>query len=394
MRYIPCLNKPEYKHLTAEDNVEIAITSSWYKDSELWEDFNAFLNKMASLQNYICVGFAYTLSVFEGLLPKKRVEQVRTEDNFDQATFDMEYNSLFGGAYEDAYYRIDEFQKNRNIERAFIPMTDIEAVSNQGKRKKPYPLQNGEIRIISVDVALMQGSENDNTIIDICRLIPKGDFYERQFVYTESCNGQHTDAVALRIKRLYYEFDCSYVALDCQGNGLSVFDALIKNTYDGVLDIEYPMWNCCNDDKMAERGNKNALKCIYSIKATAESNHIMHTAFKTDLERKRIQLLVDDVRAKEVYSEKASFLKLQPEEQGRLLKPYLETTIFINETIALETSIVSGGFIKLSERNNKARKDRYSSRLYCNYVARLLEKKNLNKEKKKKNSILDAVIFV
>ena len=142
------------------------------------------------------------------------------------------------------------------------------------------------------------------------------------------------------------------------------------------------------------KGNKNALKCIYSIKATPELNHVMHNAFKSDLGRGKIQLLVDDVKAKELYSEKTSFLKLSPMEQGRLLKPYLETTIFINETISLEMSIISGGYIKLSERSNKARKDRYSSRLYNNYVARILEKKNLNPDKKKKRSILDAVFFM
>ena len=394
IRPIPALNKPEYKHLEVEPNVEIAITSSWYKDTELWDDFNSYLNQMTKGLEYFVCGFAYSLSVHEGLLSRKRVEQVRSEDNFDQATFDMEYNSLFGGSFEDAYYKIDEFQKNRTVERAFIPMSDLEAVNNQGKRKKQYPLQPGEIRVISADIALMQGSENDNTIIDICRLIPRGDYYERQYVYTESCNGQHTDTIALRIKRLYYEFDCSYVALDAAGSGLSIFDALVKNTYDKTLDVEYPMWNCINDDKMAERGNKNALKCIYSIKATPELNHVMHNAFKSDLGRGKIQLLVDDVKAKELYSEKTSFLKLSPVEQGRLLKPYLETTIFINETISLEMSIISGGYIKLSERSNKARKDRYSSRLYNNYVARILEKKNLNPDKKKKRSILDAVFFI
>ena len=394
IRPIPALNKPEYKHLQVEPNVEIAITSSWYKDSELWEDFNSFLNQMSKGFEYFVCGFAYSLSVHEGLLSKKRVEQVRSEDNFDQATFDMEYNSLFGGSFEDAYYKIDEFQKHRNIERAFIPMTDLEAIESIGKRKKAYPLQNGEIRIISADIALMSGNENDNTIIDICRLIPRGDYYERQYVYTESLNGQNTDVIALRIKRLYYEFECSYVSMDCAGNAVGVFDALVKNTYDKVLDIEYPMWNCINDDRMFERGNKDALKCIYSIKATPELNHIMHNAFKSDLGRGRIQLLVDDVKAKEHYSEKTAFLKMSPSEQGRLLKPYLETTIFINETISLEMSIISGGYIKLSERSSKARKDRYSSRLYNNYVARILEKKNLSPDKKKKKSILDAVFFV
>ena len=145
---------------------------------------------------------------------------------------------------------------------------------------------------------------------------------------------------------------------------------------------------------MAERGNQNALKCIYSIKATPELNHVMHNAFKNDLGRGKIHLLVDDVKAKELYSEKTSFLKMSPSEQGRLLKPYLETTIFINETISLEMSIISGGYIKLSERSSKARKDRYSSRLYNNYVGRILEKKNLSPDKKKKKSILDAVFFL
>ena len=64
-------------------------------------------------------------------------------------------------------------------------------------------------------------------------------------------------------------------------------------------------------------------------------------------------------------------------EQARLLKPYMQTTLLINEMINLEYTL-NGGYIKVHEKGN-ARKDRYSSLAYANYLADIIEKEEIKK---------------
>ena len=69
----------------------------------------------------------------------------------------------------------------------------------------------------------------------------------------------------------------------------------------------------------------------------------------------------------------------KPEELARLLKPYLQTTLLINEMINLEWSL-NGGHIKVFEKGG-SRKDRYSSCSYANYLADIIEKEEMKKRK-------------
>ena len=81
----------------------------------------------------------------------------------------------------------------------------------------------------------------------------------------------------------------------------------------------------------------------------------------------------------ELIDDNNDLLKNQ-EELAKLLKPYMQTTLLVNETINLEWSL-NGGHIKVFEKGN-ARKDRYSSCSYANYLADLIEKEEFKKKKR------------
>ncbi|MEX3625197.1 terminase large subunit domain-containing protein [Viridibacillus arvi] len=375
-RIPPYLSNPKYQHLQ-EENKEIYISSAWYKNHWIWDSFKSYLNGMMAGKDYFVAVLPWQLSVYHNLLSRKRVEQQRTEEDFDQMSWDMEYEALFVGENENAYYKLDDIQKCRTLPKPFYPPTDLEFIENKDKRKKlsNMPKQAGEIRLIGMDVALMGSNKavkNDTTQFTLMRLLPQGEEYRRDVVYMEKMEGVHSETQAIRMKQLYYDFEGDYVAMDTNGNGMSVFDNLVRILYDRDRDVEYPAWTVVNDEAMDDRKmDKNAIPIIYSIKGNPELNHKVAVGLRSAFEKKKIRLLINDIEAKEDLIERKSFLKKTTEEQVYLLKPFAQATALTNELVNLVYR-VSSGYIKIEEVGTTT-KDRYSSVGYANYVATLLE---------------------
>jgi hypothetical protein len=372
------LNKPEYAHLQ-EENIEIYISSAWYKNHWIWDKFKSFRDLMVKGESYFACALPYQLSLFHGLLSKKRAEQIRKADDFDPISWMMEYDCLFFGESENAFFKLLEIEKCRTNVKPFYPMSSLEYLQNKDKRKKSTK-QSGEIRLIGVDVAMMGGNDNDNTVFTLMRLLPNGENYIRQVPYIETMSGQHSHTQAVRLKQLYNDFEADYVVMDTAGNGLSLYDDCSKILYDEERDVEYPAWSAMNNEEMKNRAlDKNAIPIIYSIKVVrAELNHEIAVNLRSVFEKRLIKLLVNDIQGREFLEDKHGYALKTPEEQANLIKPYIQTTALVNEMVNLEYEI-RGGFVKLKEVG-KNRKDRYSSLAYANYFARQLEIKNLKKQ--------------
>ena len=101
----------------------------------------------------------------------------------------------------------------------------------------------------------------------------------------------------------------------------------------------------------------------------------------------KIHFLVDEIKAHSVLTKilgkkgkkSLEFLN-DPYYSAWFLRPYVETELCISETVNLEYKVVSGK-IKLEESVSTARKDRYSSISYGNYLASLFDSKLLKQEK-------------
>lgn len=372
----PYLQNPKYAHLT-EENKEIYISSAWYRNHWIWDSFKSYFNSMLAGKDYFVAVLPWQLSVFHKLLSRKRVEQQRQEEDFDQMSWDMEYEALFVGENENAYFKLDDVQQCRTLPKAFYPPTDREFIENRDKRNKKVsiPKQSGEIRIVSLDVALMGSSKaikNDTTQFTCMRLLPQSGEYRRDVVYMEKMEGVHSEIQAIRGKQLYYDFEADYFVIDGMGNGMSVFDNLVKVLYDKDRDVEYPAWTAMNNEAMDDRKlDKNAIPCIFVIKATPEINHKVAVGMRSAFEKRKIRLLDNDIEAKEYFIEKHNYLKKSPEEQVAMIKPFIQTTALVNELVNLSYEVRSG-YIKIKEEG-KTTKDRYSSVGYANYFASILE---------------------
>ena len=385
-KFLTSRRMPPYKDLTdAERKVEYAkepnkscfLSSAYFKDhwsfNKMLDTFKLMLDD--SKTDFVC-GFPYQLSVQEGLLFSEDVESDMLESDFNEIKWSMEMEAVWFGDEDGAFFDFDSISKNRRIKYAMLPDKLSGLLGNNQKVKIPQK-QNGEKRILSADVALMSSSKhnNDATAIFINQMLPsKGGRYTNNIVYSDSYEGLHTEDQALVIRRLYDEYLCDYIVLDCTGLGLGVYDALVRDIVDPDTGEVYPALSCCNDQEMAARcTTTGADKVIWSIKASPKLNSDCAVLLREGFRSGKIRLLMTEYDADVVMSEIKGYKSLSPSEKVKLQMPYVHTTLLINELVKLQHE-ESGGRVRVYERSGM-RKDRYSSLSYNYYVALQLESK-------------------
>lgn len=387
MRQPPFLQLEPYKsnpEKYLESNKEIYMSSAWYRSHWSYDYAKMYLAAFLQGKEYFICGLPYQLSLKEGLTDKKQIEYKMQEEGFSPSRWEMERECIFYGESDKAYFDFVDLDKARNI---VYPIYPQEVYNEIDEKKLRYPLKkssNGELRILTVDVALMNSNNtknNDATAIFVIQLIQKGNDqfkqYERNVIYADSYEGGHAGRQALPIRRLFEDFECDYLVLDTNGNGMAIFDYLVEDILDKDRLTTYPALSCLNNEDMAARCNyPNAKKVIYAVKATAEFNSQCAVYLNDDFKLGKIHLLLncDDgeraLKALPTYREMDSYI------QAKLMLPYVHTHALIDEMVNLEKE-VNNNTIKLKEQSGK-RKDRYSSLSYGNYFVKTLER-NLTK---------------
>lgn len=369
------LEKAEYSHLK-ERNKELYLSSAWYKHHWSWDKVNSFFDSMTDGKSYFLCSLPYQLPIKENLLDEEQVRDEMSESDFNEISWMMEMSALFFGESEKAFFKFDDLERNRVVPKAIFPKS-FYALIKKDKDFKYEEKRINEIRLITCDISGMNSDRNNNdaSVYTILRLIPSknGLTYDVYVSYIESMDGGQSNIQALKIRRLYEEFDCNYIVIDTQSFGLGIYDQLIMNLYDKELGKEYEAFSCINDDLMAKRCLiDDAPKRIYSIKGNAQLNSDMHITVRDRLKRGKLRLLINESEAKEYLSNIKGYSDLPQETQVNFQMPYIQTSLLINEMINLERVDTDNNLIKLKEPSSK-RKDRYSSLGYGIYVAKILE---------------------
>lgn len=381
------LSKPEYKHLK-ERNKQIFLSSAWYKAHESWDRVVTYQEAMTDGQKYFVCTLPYQISIKEGLLNREDVEDEMSEKNFNEVKWEMEMNAQFWGSNLNSFFTYDDLQKNRKLTKVYYPK-DVTDYLNDKELLIPKK-KDGEIRIVSADIATMKGSQNDASAFVVARLIPTKNGYERHIVYVETIEGGHTTTQTMRIRQLYYDFNCDYIVLDTQNSGIGIYDQLTEHKTDPSRGTEYPPLSCMNDERLAERCvYQGAPKVVYSIRASTQLNSEIAANFKDSLRRGKIKLPVIEGETDDLLNSIKGYDDLPAEIRLMFRMPYIQTTLMVNEILNLEAEISDAGVIKLKETGS-ARKDRYSSISYLNYFASELEVKN----RRKKQDINPSQLFM
>ena len=371
------LDNPKYEHLQ-ERNIEMYMSSAWYKSHWSYEKLKAYYaNMLDDTKRYFCCGLPYNLAIKEGLLSREQVEDEMSEADFDPTAFKMEMGAEWFGDTDGAFFKFDDISPRRKIRNSFYPLE----IYRNHKIKIPELVTN-ERRILSVDVALLASKKhnNDAAALIINSAIPtdKND-YISNIVYIETHEGMTTDELGILTMRLFYQFKCTDLVLDTNGQGIGVYDFIIKPQYDADYGVTYDAMTCINDDNMADRCKvRGANKVIWSVKATADFNNKAALALRAGFQNGSINLLTSEFEAEELVKKIRGYSKMSSMEQSMLKLPYIQTSLMVNELINLDHEI-KGTNIRIIERPGM-RKDRFSALEYnfkiCQDLALKLKPKN------------------
>lgn len=304
------LQNPKYAKYQ-EENKQIYMSSAWWCDHWSYNLYTDYVNKMLIGESSFACNLPYNIALKYGLMTQTRLDEILDDPNMTDEAFLMEYCGQFYDLGDGAYIKPSDIINNRTIVKPWYPPTDIEYVSEKGKRKMSWEedrTSKDEIRVIGCDVALSQGDKNDNTVIHYSISIPKGDKYISEVRYSEAINGGTAKSIALRLKQLYYDGDCDYIVMDVAGLGLAVLDALGEYTYDENRDIKYPPMCCFNKDDKKERcGYKEAIPCVYGIVANEEINNDIAVTLKASLNNHTLKFLVNEFEGEDWLNENKDF---------------------------------------------------------------------------------------
>lgn len=368
------LNNPKYAHLQ-ERNIEIYMSSAWLKNHWCFDKTKSYIvNMLAGKKYYVCA-LPYQLSILEGLLSREDILDEMSEADFDETTFMIEMGCIFFGDTEGCFFSFDDISKQRILK---YPMYHIDTKGRPKLKKiSIQELLPNEKRILSVDIALMSSKKNNNdaSSIIINSAIPTNDnTYIANVIYLETHEGLTTSNLALVIRRLFNQYNCTDLVIDTNGSGLGVYDELIKDIYDADAGVLYNALTCINDKVMAERCTvPSAIPCIWSIKANAGFNTEICTLLRNGFKNRRINLLPSELKADEILDGVIdNYSKLNTYEKVNYKNPYVQTTLLIYELVNLEYE-VKGTNIRIFEKRSM-RKDRYSSLAYNYWVQCQLER--------------------
>lgn len=370
------LDNEKYKHdkRYQERNQEIFLTSAYYKNNWSYTRFKIFVKNMLQGKKYFVCGLPYQFAIKEGLANREQLIDELQEDDIDVTGWEMEMNCMFVGESEKAYYKFDSLNNIRKLTRPLYNPNIYNEIKD--KSLKYLKKVDGEIRLISCDIAVMGGTANDASIYSVVSLIPKNknSYYKRNLLYMEAVNGMHTELQAIRIRQMMKDFEGDYIVIDTQSGGIGVFDQLVKKLIDRERGCEYEALSCINNEEMASRCLEgDAEKKIYSIKASGNFNSDISVKFKDDIDSGKVALLINELDAKEFIRNISGYDKLTEKMKVELLQPYLQTTFLVNEMINLSNISEDSGMVRLKEPRS-GRKDRFSSVVYANYIANELEK--------------------
>ena len=367
------LDKPQYADYPIERTKAIYGSSCWYESHWSYDLVKDFVANMSPTGNHFVCSMPYQLAIRENLLDRERVEDDMLESSFNSISFLMEMEALFFGQGDGGLFNFNEIEANRQIKYPFYPSSSKLKITD--KRVLIPAKQQGEVRILSVDIALMASSKhkNDATSIFINQVTRTSSGKSiNNIVYTENNEGLRTDAQALGIRRLFAEFECDHLVIDCKGLGLGVVDALLADIYDPLIGETYPALSCCNNEDIAKRCLvKNAPKVIWAVQGNADFNSRCAVMLREVFRQGQIKLLIPDFDMEETLADLPGYNKLSPSDKINLQLPYVHTSLLVNELINLEHE-VRGNVIKVKEKSGM-RKDRYSSLSYNIFVSKEIE---------------------
>lgn len=231
-RYIDLTNEERAK-IPDEPNKQLYLSSIRGADEWSYKYYQEYLDYMAhDDMRYTTVVLPYQFGLKNGFINRDIVEQQFKEGKENIDMLRAEYLGIPERGTANSFFKYSALEKCQDNAKALFCMSDTEFIEYRNRKEQWKFYQEklpNEVRLLCVDLALIESKANDNTACWILRLIPDGGKYRKIAAYCESMHGINALIQAKRIKQLFYELDCDYCVLDCQGVGANKLALLYRN---------------------------------------------------------------------------------------------------------------------------------------------------------------------
>ena len=355
---------------------QVYITTAGYKGTYPYDRLVGMLVRMVMQpERCMVLGGTWRTPVAMGLQSKTFIKDQKEEGTYNEASFEREYESVWSGSTEDAFFNAEAFDRNRVLNQ---PEYEY---SGRSAKTASY--------VISVDV----GRKGCDSVVCIFKVTPHAQGAAiKTLVNMYTMTDEHMEDQAIKIKKLYYKYNASRIVLDGNGLGIGLVDYMVKPQIDPDTTEVIPDFGIYNDEEQyykKYRTPSTELDAIYIIKANAPINTEAHVNARTQLSSGKVKFLIDERLAKNKLLATKVGQNMSPEERANYLKPFTLTSILKEEMMNLREEN-EGVNIILKQANKGIRKDKFSSFEYGLYYIKLEEDK---KKKKKRFNAKDWMLM-
>lgn len=346
---------------------QIYITTAGWRSTFAYDKLIQLLVWMVSEPGKaIVLGGTWRIPVLSKLLDKNFVKDLKQDGTFNEASFGREYESIWSGSSEDAFFSGEAFDRCRKLQ---MPEYEYSGRSS-----------SGAYYVLGCDV----GRKGCDTVITVIKVTPQtvGPAF-KSLVNIETLSDEHFEDQAKRLKDLYYKYKARMIALDGNGLGIGLLDYMVKRQIDPDTGQVWPDFGVANDEDGFYRKYKTDVTehdAIYVIKANAALNTEAHTNLQVQISSGKMKFLIEERVAKAKLLNEKKGKAMTSEERAEYLKPFTLTSILKEELLNLREEN-EGINIILKRANRRIEKDKVSSLEYGLYY---IKQEEDNKKRKKK----------
>lgn len=339
---------------------QIYVTTAGWKNTFSYDKLIQLLIRMVlEPEKSIVMGGTWRIPVLVGLQSRNFVQELKQDGTFNEASFGREYESLWSGTVEDAFFNGDVFDRNRKL------LQPEHEHSGRSSAQAYY--------VLSVDV----GRKKCQTVVCVFKVTPQAQGPAiKSLVNIYTMEDEHFEDQAIKIKKLYYQYKARTVVIDGNGLGNGLMDYMVK-TQTTLDDEVYPDFGVINDDDgeyKRFRTDHTEYDAIYVMIANAPINTVAHSNAQSQLRAGKVKFLVDEKVAKNKLMGTKAGQKMRPEERAEYLRPFTLTSILREEMLNLREEN-EGVNIILKQANKSVPKDKFSAFEYGLYYIKLEEDK-------------------
>ena len=351
------------------NQAQLYITTAGYKNTFSYEKLIQLMVRMITKpKEAFIMGGTWRIPVALGLQSKNFITSIQQDPTFNLASFQREYESMWSGTVENAFFDGDKFDRNRILQK---PEYEYSGRSNQNA-----------YYILGIDV----GRKGCQTCIIVFKVTPTQNGESiKSVVNIIDLEDMHFEEQAVQIKKAFYRYKAQRVVIDGNGVGLGLVDYMVKQqNQDGEVLPDFGVYN--DDEKYYKQYRTNICEddAMYIIKANAPINTAAHTIAKSQMESGKIKFLINDIDAKNKLLGTRLGQNMKPEARNEYLKPYVLTSMLRDEMLNLREEN-EGVNVILKQANKRIPKDKFSALEYGIYYIKQ-EEDSRRKRKKKFNA--------